>query len=406
MMDDGKLSQHEIDALLNATSDLDDSDESESNEIVESDYLTVIEKDTLGEIGNISFSSAATSLSALLNQKVEITTPSISVIKKDDLLSEFDFDLVSVEVKYVEGFSGQNVFVIKATDAAVISDIMLGGDGTNPDMNMTEIHLSAVQEAMNQMMGAAATSMSTIFNKKVDISPPNIEQGDAAKKASTEYINEEIFVQVSFQLKVGELIDSSIMQLIPFPFANELVAELLNPKDDTEESTDDAVIEEIEQTIEEEIQTKPTEPVSPQVKNDATSSSQKNTNHQSVAHTKQEEPQHLGQAVAANSTVQEANFSEFDEVTLNKTEHRNLDMLLDIPLKVTVELGRTEKSIKDILDLSAGSIIELDKLAGEPIDVFVNEKLIAKGEVVVIEENFGVRVTDIVSQTDRLLHLK
>src|SRR5699024_9306608 len=141
MMDDGKLSQHEIDALLNATSDLDDTEENESEEIVESDYLTVIEKDTLGEIGNISFSSTATSLSALLKHKVEITTTDISVIKKDDLLSEFDFELVSVEVKYVEGFSGQNVFVIKATDAAIISDIMLGGDGTNPDMNMTEIHL-------------------------------------------------------------------------------------------------------------------------------------------------------------------------------------------------------------------------------------------------------------------------
>src|SRR5699024_9603354 len=157
----------------------------------------------------------------------------------------------------------------------------------------------------------------------------------------------------------------------------------------------DEVIEEIEQTVEEEIKTKPTEPASPQVKNDATSSLLKNTNHQSVAHTNQEEPQDERLAVAANSTVQEANLSEFDEVILNRSEHINLYMLLDITLKVTVELCRTEKSIKYILDLSAGSIIELDKLAGEPIDVFVNEKLIAKGEVVVIEENFGVRVTDI-----------
>jgi len=406
MMDDGKLSQHEIDALLNATSDLDDTEENESEEIVESDYLTVIEKDTLGEIGNISFSSAATSLSALLNHKVEITTPEISVIKKDDLLSEFDFELVSVEVKYVEGFSGQNVFVIKATDAAIISDIMLGGDGTNPDMNMTEIHLSAVQEAMNQMMGAAATSMSTIFNKKVDISPPKIEQGDEAKRASTEYINEEIFVRVSFQLKVGELIDSSIMQLIPFPFANELVEELLNPNKDAEDTTEDTVLEEIESTIEEEIQPEQTEAPIQTEQSEEKNSFKNEKNHEPVQNTMKETPQHLGQSMSANSEVQEANFSEFEEVKLNKNEHRNLDMLLDIPLKVTVELGRTEKSIKDILDLSAGSIIELDKLAGEPIDVFVNEKLIAKGEVVVIEENFGVRVTDIVSQTDRLLNLK
>lgn len=118
-------------------------------------------------------------------------------------------------------------------------------------------------------------------------------------------------------------------------------------------------------------------------------------------------PQYLGNSMdQKNATIQEATFSTFNQVELNKTEQRNLDMLLDIPLKVTVELGRTKRSIKDILDLSPGSIIELDKLAGEPVDILVNEKLVAKGEVVVIDENFGVRVSDIISQTDRLMKLK
>lgn len=399
MMDDGMLSQDEIDALLNATSGDEDLNDEDIDVIKEEDYLTSIEKDTLGEIGNISFSSAATSLSTLLNHKVEITTPSIAVIKKTDLLQEFDFELVSVEVKYVEGFIGQNVFVIKAQDAAIISDIMLGGDGLNPETEMTEIHLSAVQEAMNQMMGAAATSMSTIFNKRVDISPPVIEVGEQAKKASTEYIKEEVFVQVSFQLRVGELIDSNIMQIIPFPFANELVDELLNPasneENDLEETLADTVIEEIESAIQE---VEPTQ----QTKKEANV----NSSNTKVEESTTTNPQHLGNSIPKNASIQEASFSEFEEVQMSKNEHRNLDMLLDIPLKITVELGRTERSIKDILDLSSGSIIELDKLAGEPIDVYVNEKLIAKGEVVVIEENFGVRVTDIVSQSDRLLKLK
>lgn len=395
MMDDGMLSQEEIDALLKATGSEEDIDI-----IKEEDYLTNIEKDTLGEIGNISFSSAATSLSKLLNQKVEITTPNIAVIKKADLLQEFDFELVSVEVKYVAGFRGQNVFVIKAKDAAIISDIMLGGDGLNPDDEMTEIHLSAVQEAMNQMMGAAATSMSTIFNKKIDISPPIIEVGELARKASTEYIQEEVFVQVSFQLKVGELIDSNIMQIIPFPFANELVDELLNSSTDKEGKNQEKAMNSVvrNQTknanaIEELEQTEQME---------QTISKQNSTTFDE----KEKKPQYLGNSMPENTAIHEASFSEFEEVHMSKNEQRNLDMLLDIPLKVTVELGRTEKSIKDILDLSSGSIIELDKLAGEPIDVFVNEKLIARGEVVVIEENFGIRVTDIVSQSDRLLKLK
>lgn len=418
MMDDGMLSQEEIDALLNATSGDDDDEpaEKEAEETADSinqeDYLTTIEVDTLGEIGNISFGSSATTLSTLLNQKVEITTPQVAVIRKTDLLTEFEFEMVSVEVKYVEGFTGQNVFVIKANDAAIISDIMLGGDGTNPDMNMTEIHLSAVQEAMNQMMGAAATSMSTIFNKKIDISPPNVEVGEEAKLTSANSIDEEVFVQVSFQLKVGELIDSSIMQIIPFPFANELVDELLNPKDSGQE--EDKAVDEIEKAIAEENpapaannQSQGTHPAAPPQTETAPNQQAATPPAQGQSFQGQTDPQFLGNQSTQGAPVQQAAFAEFQQAPqIQPHEQRNLGMLLDIPLKVTVELGRTERSIKDILDLSAGSIIELDKLAGEPVDVFVNEKLIAKGEVVVIEENFGVRVTDIVSASDRLMKLK
>src|SRR5699024_8725256 len=119
----------------------------------------------------------------------------------------------------------------------------------------------------------------------------------------------------------------------------------------------------------------------------------------------QTDPQLIGNHISANSSVQSASFSNFDQVELSNQGQRNLDMLLDIPLSVTVELGRTKKNIEEILDLAQGSIIELDKLAGEPVDVLVNNKLIAKGEVVVIDENFGVRVTDIVSPRDRLMKL-
>lgn len=383
MMNDGMLSQDEIDALLKVGSN---EDESENNYKMDtSSYLTSLEEDTLGEIGNISFGSSATTLSTLLNQKVEITTPQVSVIKQEDLTDEFTFNHLSVEVKYTEGFIGRNVFVIKSEDASIISDIMLGGDGTNPDKELNDIHVSAVQEAMNQMMGAAATSMSTIFEKKIDISPPIIKRQDAEVILEDKPgIEDTVYVKVSFQLKVGLLIDSNIMQLIPIPFANRLVEELM--KNSYQEETKNehaAVAEQIERKQSENHRENNQEP------------------------TQQSTQQFLGENVDKYSdNIHQATFSDFKQVHLSKNEQRNLDLLLDIPLKVTVELGRTKRTIKDILDLSSGSIIELDKLAGEPVDVLVNEKLIAKGEVVVIDESFGVRVTDIISQSERLMKLK
>lgn len=397
MVNDGSLSQEEIDALLSIGNEDDSPSDTEGLEEDVHDYLSTIEIDTIGEIGNISIGSSATTLSTLLDQKVQITTPRVSVIKKPELYEDFSYEHVNVKVNYVEGFIGESVFVVQTKDAAIISDIMLGGDGTNPDMSLTDMHLSAVQEVMNQMMGAAATSMSTIFEKRINISPPTIAVKEVDDgKSFVEDINEEVFVKVSFQLEVGTLIDSSIMQLIPFPFAYDLVEELLGLTD-------------IEQTEE-------LEPVLQTTEHEVTGAEERTediyesqVNHAAPQMRTKEEgtPQMIGtHGHADRSRVQQATFSQFEEVALTKNEHRNLDMLLDVPLKVTVELGRTNRPIREILDLSAGSIIELDKLAGEPVDILVNEKLIAQGEVVVIDENFGVRVTDIVSKSDRIKSLK
>ncbi|HEY4601565.1 MAG TPA: flagellar motor switch phosphatase FliY [Cerasibacillus sp.] len=379
MIDDGMLSQDEIDALLNIGSD----DYDENNDQV----LTSIEEDTIGEIGNISFGSSATTLSTLLGQKVEITTPEVSIVSRADINATFNFDHVCVSVQYVAGFSGDNLFVIKTHDAAVIADIMLGGTGENPESELNEIHLSAVQEAMNQMMGTAATSMSTVFEKKVDISPPKIETKTVEELEKMNSLGDnELLVKVAFQLKVGDLVDSKIMQVIPFPFAKEMANELLDMSQaEREISATETVIGEQEHDVINE------QPVS------VTQVDQK----------VQQSSQFIGQPVnKGNAHVEKAVLSEFPNVQLEKQEQRNLDMLLDIPLRVTVELGRTRRTVKDILSLTSGSIVELDKLAGEPVDILVNEKLIAKGEVVVIDENFGVRITDIMNQSDRIMNLK
>ncbi|MCA1040784.1 flagellar motor switch phosphatase FliY [Bacillus infantis] len=408
MMSDDMLSQDEIDALLRGTDDIEE-DDSFSVE----DYLSMMEQDALGEIGNISFGSSATALSTLLNQKVEITTPTVSVILKRKLQEEFPHPYVAIQVSYTEGFSGSNLLVIKQSDAAIIADLMLGGDGINPADLLGEIQLSAVQEAMNQMMGSAATSMSTIFSKRVDISPPSIDILDVQQGEGTDRIpDEDMLVKVSFRLKIGDLIDSSIMQVVPLEFAKRLVEELMNPGAQAENPAADLSKPEPVQTQEPAFHQPPAEPMpdmaaAPQGYGQGTGQ-YAGMEPQIQRQTAQTAPQHLGAQYPGGQApqVQPAVFSSFEPHQLQEAETKNLNMLLDIPLQVTVELGRTKRSVKDILELSAGSIIELDKLAGEPVDILVNSRLIAKGEVVVIEENFGVRVTDIISQSDRIKNLR
>lgn len=405
------LSQDEIDALLRGTAD--DNDEEQEKDGQQDpqvdEYLSSLEIDALGEIGNISFGSSATALSSLLNQKVEITTPTISVINRANLQDEFPHPNVAIQVTYTEGFSGINMLVIKQQDASIIADLMLGGDGSSPTDELNDIHLSAVQEAMNQMMGSAATSMSTVFNKRVDISPPTIELLDIKEGEGVEQIPEnDVLVKVSFQLKIGDLIDSNIMQVLPIDFAKVLVDQLLNPPAD-EEGTGDLTnqMEETPQAGVESPQQQNQQPVGATANQAAQN---QNTNQANGNYTQQpanNSPQYLGgMPQGSENQVQSAAFSNFDQTQAPQQERRNLDMLLDIPLKVTVELGRTKRTIREILELSSGSIVELDKLAGEPVDILVNQKLIAKGEVVVIDENFGVRVTDILSQSDRLRKLQ
>lgn len=377
------LSQEEINALLQGTnsdasnepSGNDASDQSNmSNDV--NDYLDSMEQDALGEIGNISFGSAATTLSTLLNQKVDITTPTVSVITRARLMEEFPKPHVSVQVEYTEGFEGENLLVIRTEDAQIIADLMLGGDGTNPKEELTDMHLSAVQEAMNQMMGSAATSMSTIFNKRVDISPPQIDVLDVQNEKGIPH--EDILIKVSFRLRVGELIDSSIMQLLPVPFAKELIQQLFNPGSGSEPKEE------------------PKQEATPQPKQEASSRPVEQPMPSSRPTYEKQQP----------VDVQPARFAEFTAPALDEQESQNLNLLMDIPLNVTVELGRTKKSIREILELSPGSIIELDKLAGEPVDILVNNKMIAQGEVVVIDENFGVRITKISSQEDRIRKLR
>ncbi|MFS0553058.1 flagellar motor switch phosphatase FliY [Brevibacillus sp. 179-C9.3 HS] len=447
------LSQDEIDALLRANNLVEDEEEADSVVTQDvADFLSPFEQDALGEIGNISFGSAATALSTLLSQKVDITTPTVTVVNVDELESEFPIPHVAVHVEYTDGFKGINLLVIRMEDAAVIADLMMGGDGRPANTEMSELHISAVQEAMNQMMGSAATSMSTIFNQFINITPPGIDVMDLAQgKGGDSFSDDDSpLVKVSFRLKVGEqgeLIDSNIMQLLPLSFAKKMIDRLVGGAED--EAAAAALVEEIEMPSlpamnlsAPSVQPSAPEPAQGHVPPVAPPPQQQPMYQQPMGYAQPmgypgqpmypdaygqqmmppgfapypgmyqqppmapPTPQHFGSPAANQANVVPAQFAPLGGAPMYTGDIQNLNLLHDIPLQVTVELGRTKKLIREILDLSAGSIIQLDKLAGEHVDILVNNKLIAKGEVVVIDENFGVRVTDIISQIDRVQKLQ
>ena len=400
-MSDDMISQEEIDALLNGGSGDDDkpidddksadgaaaAGSASSTSDVE---ITDIERDALGEIGNISMGGAATTLSVLLGRKVSITTPTVSISNMSQLKEKYPIPFLVVEVGYSIGIEGNNVLCIQAKDAAIIADLMMGNDGTNPDEELSEIHMSAVSESMNQMMGSVATSLSSMFNKKVDITPPVVTLVDFGTAEVVSKLLDKVdpIVQASFRMEVDGLIDSEIMQLLPLDVAREMVDALMNQQPDVDNE---------EEAIAAAAASPPAAPAAAPASAPAAAAAAPASNGYGA--------QPMQPHVASNVPVQSAQFTPLSTVPVQIND-ANIGLILDVPLQVNVELGRTKKSIKEILDLTKGSIVELDKLAGEPVDIMVNGKYLAKGEVVVIDENFGVRITEIVSPLERAARLQ
>ena len=390
------LSQEEINALLgNIDSDSSTSDDNADNEqmnLQNEETLSPEEIDALGEIGNISMGTAATTLFTLLNHKVMITTPKVEVMSWDDFMSTLTSDLTAVSVDYTEGFIGSNLMILKDNDVKVIADLMMGGTGAYVEGPVTDLHLSAIAESMNQMIGSSSTSMAQIFNKKIDISPPQ-----AVQKGTN---LESIFgpkgnvVKVSFRLQIEEnIIDSELMQIHPIGFAKSLIAGLLE-----EEETSGAPIKHPEPVVEQPVSTPQPQMQAP---TQATYQPKMEVPQMQTA-PMQSGPSYYGEiAMKADVDVQTPQFQTFD--TRQKVYPKeNMDLLMDVSLEVSVELGRTTRKIKEILEFGPGSIIELSRLVGEPVDVLVNGKFVANGEVVVIDENFGIRITDIINPEQRI----
>jgi len=423
MTNDGNfLSQDEIDALMNDEGDEESAAETEAaqNEAGGANIsdLSSEEIDVIGEVNNIAMGSSATALSTLLDEKVDITTPQVEVQTFKQLIEQYNRPCVLVKVEYVEGIEGLSLLVIDTEDAAVIADLMMGGDGLEGmDQEMlNEISISAVGEAMNQMMGAASTAMSNILNELVNISPPTaeyIDLDDVIEEGRDWFDPDEEIVVTSFKLKVGDVIDSSFKQISSYNFVKNLAESLLHGNtglmDNTidEEEIEEEVKEEVDTSVKEEYQEQPAAAANSQksaaqsttpAANVKPESRQQQPQQQSRQH---RQPQNRNIEREEKVDIQSAQFPEFSESSTQPLPN-NMELIKDVPLEVTVRLGKTVMKIRDILDLGDGSIIELDKLAGEPVDLLVNGKLVAKGEVVVIDENFGFRVKDIISPAERL----
>ncbi|MBQ8596555.1 MAG: flagellar motor switch phosphatase FliY [Lachnospiraceae bacterium] len=433
---DGILSQDEINALLSGM-DLSSSSEPEPPAAptaapIDESLLTPVERDAVGEIANISMGSSATTLYSLVNRKVNITTPVVTLANWETVIDDYQRPCVFIQIRYTAGLDGSNIMVLKEQDVKVITDLMMGGDGSNIEGELGELHLSAISEAMNQMMGSAATSMSTMLGKMIDISPPEASLIDLTEfKQGGEIASflENTFVKIAFRMQIDDLVDSTIMQLYPVDFARSLYETFISqqsPEPEPEPEPQPYVPPVVEM---------PTQNAydpgqmgmgmgMPQM-NPQMGMPQMDMNMGMGMMPQmgmgmgmpQMNPQmgmpqmdmnmgmmpQMGMGMGMpqmnpqmGMNVQPAQFQSFNSGAGAVPGQENIGLIKDVPLEVTVELGRTKKSIADILDFAPGTIIELDKIAGEPIDVLVNGKFVAKGEVVVIEESFGIRVTEII----------
>ncbi|TCO79937.1 flagellar motor switch protein FliN/FliY [Marinisporobacter balticus] len=382
------LSQEEIDALLKGTPQVvEDKKHIELNEN---------QKDALGEIGNISMGTSATTLFTLLGQKVTITTPMISVLTMEELAKQYPTPFVVVEVKYKEGIEGGNLLVLKENDVKIITDIMMGGDGTNNSGELTELHLSAIGEAMNQMVGSSATSLSEMFHSKIDISPPRAMSMSFSKDIEgLDFVGyDDQVVKIAFKMVVGDIIDSEIMQIIPISFAKDLVDNLLN-------GTSTNYQEEQHNSISNQMNNIP-----PIIEQQANGMQQQMSNEGYMSNNNAMPGSGMPSARRTEPVnVQPVQFQSFDN-GYGSNGKESISLIKDVPLEITVELGRASKTISEILEFSQGTVVELEKLVGEPLDILVNGQFMAKGEVVVIDENYGIRITDILNPAKKINKIK
>lgn len=397
-MTNDMLSQEEIDALLKGGQSSNDQIEFYEEEI--EDDLTEMETDALGEIGNITMGTAATTLSTLLNRKVNITTPTVTVTTSEELAQDYTLPFVAIDVSYKEGLEGSNILILDTDDTKIITDLMMGKDDFDLERDLTELDLSAVSEAMNQMMGSASTALSEMFLRRIDIEPPLAKEITFSEgKESIDILkNSTKIIKISFKMVVEDLIDSNIMQLVPIDFGKSVVAALMGSS--------------YSEDINVELDPEPEINIPIEETKDINAVDHKDISINSIANNppKQEEAaqnqyyytEPVEKKQEENVVVKKPDFQAFDTIS-SSPQNSPINIVGDIPVEITVELGRTNRKISEILEFGQGTVIELDKLVGEPLSIYANGRFIAKGEVVVIDDNFGVRVVEIKDTNKKII---
>ncbi len=406
-----------------------------------SNRFSPLEIDAIGEILNISLGASATAVSTMLSKRVDITTPRVQVLTAEEFKFTNLEPAIGVQITYVAGLEGTNVMLLKRKDVKSIVEILMMTEIPDEEFELNELNLSAICEVMNMMMGASATALSEFLGEVVDISTPEAFSIDDIQGFKDDcFGGEQEKVVISFDLKIEDYVESEFMNMMPVKLAKKLVSAFGVPMDEmgdepeptpaatTENSGGNMSQEEIEKllgnTASEPTPAPQPQPISqpqpipqpmptmqPQMQQAAMAPDMM----QQMLYQQQQMMQQMMQQMIGTPQpqMQQSNEPKVINVqplpvdnlkaskeNIGEEQKENLNMILGVPLEVSVEIGRTKKLVKEILELSQGSLVVLDKLAGDQVDLYVNGQCIAKGDVVVVNDNFGIRITEIIKKQD------
>lgn len=326
-------------------------------------YLNMMQQDALAEVGNISLGASATALSKIINRKVQITTPAVSLTTMGEVRANYPTPCLVVTVNYSKGLAGHNILILKEDDALTIVGVMMGLEPPERPPELGEMEISGISEAMNQMMGSASTAMSDLFHCAIDISPPHVELKDLKVEEFTvdEMNDQNQVVQLAFRMEVGELLDTILLQLLPLDFAREISNQLLAGVGMAEPANENMAAAE-------------------------------ETSMFSFMDM-------FNGDLADTAPDKEADRDEADGDKVQKVwqeaDFARIDMIRDIPVNIHVLLGKTRLPLKKLFSIFPGEVITMDRYLGEPLDVFANDRLVAKGEVVLVNGQFGFKIIDL-----------
>lgn len=388
-----------------------------------------IEIDAIGEIMNISLGASATAISTMLDTRVDITTPFVRVVSKKDFSFSNLQPAVGVEINYISGLNGNNVMLLKRADVKTIIELLMGMEIPDEEFELDEMNVSAICEVMNQMMGASSTALSEFLGKTVNISTPqSFEIANEDEFKDIYFEDEEQKVVIGFTLTIDEKMESEFVNVMSVSLAKELVRGILPESElaDEDEPETVSVPDTMSQLFPDaaqanmyqppvtqmppqpmlQMQQQPMMPSSqpvmqqPFMPNDAFLSQQMMI--QQMMQQMQQMQEQLKKAKEPDKKVINAMPASHAEISGYKVstedQPENLSLVMGVPLEVSVEIGRTQSLVKDILEYTKGTLVILDKQAGDQVDLFVNGQCIARGDVVVVDDNFGIRITEILKR--------